>query len=130
MGGTFPFCGNLRLAGAFADHAGNVFGVPSDADQTGGTHRPQKMQPYEIQPRNTVYDSAFVYRAAILAEDRQIDPREARMVSGAPDDVPRIQRTIAGEQGLAIPYSDNPGYAFYAGVDQILRFHPHQRRGF
>ncbi len=111
------------------DHAHDGFGIPADADESRGAHRTQEMQSGEIHSGHTRHDSALVHGAAIFVKHGEIDPREARMVSGAPDDVSHIERTIICEQRLTTSHSNDPRYAFNSGVDQIARFHADQRSG-
>ena len=85
------------------------------------------MQAYEIHPRHTSHNAAFVNRLPVCAEDGEVDPREARMVTRAPDHILYVEGAIILQMGLSISHSNDPGHAHDPGVDQIFGLDPHQR---
>ena len=57
---------------------------------------------------------------------RQVDPREARIESGAPDHVSNFGTSAVFELGLSVPDPGDPGNPFYASFGQVLWLHPDQ----
>ncbi len=66
------------------DHARHVLGIPPDAVDHRGRHGVEEGESDEVEPGFARHYATVLHRVAIVSEDREIDPREARVVAGAP----------------------------------------------
>ena len=88
----------------------------------------EEVQTYEVQSRLTIDQTAAVLRLAVLCENRQIDPVESRIETGAPDDIGDVHHSTVYEQRLAIAHTDHAGYTLYTGGCEIPGLDANPRR--
>ena len=77
------------------------------------------MQADEVEARLARHDAAVVARLTVLVEDRQVDPREARVEPGAPHDVRDIEDAAVVEQRASVADADDARHALHAGRCQV-----------
>src|SRR5262245_52122617 len=71
---------------------GDAVGVAANAVDHRRGHRIEEVQSDEVQAGLTIHRASRLPRLAIAVEDWQVDPREAGMEAGTPDDVGDVQR--------------------------------------
>jgi hypothetical protein len=87
------------------------------------------MEADEVQARVALHDTGIVPRIAIGIEHRPIDPRESRIVAGAPDDIRHVEQPAIVDQRLAVSDTGHARNANDAGGLQILGLQTDQRCG-
>src|SRR5262245_18299350 len=87
----------------------------------------QGMEPDEGDPGFAGDDPARLYRLPVIMENRQLDPREDRVKSGAPDDVGNVERAAIGKNRQAIVHADRPADTLDTGGRELLRLHADER---
>jgi hypothetical protein len=85
------------------------------------------MQSHEAQPRGLPDHPAMMQRLAPLAEDREIDPGKARLVSGAPDDVRHVEHSAVLQHREAVAHTGGSGQPLDPRGGKIIGFDPDQR---
>src|SRR3954467_10406990 len=84
------------------------------------------MQSDEVQPRHPGNNSTLVDWTSVFPEYWQVDPRETRLVSGAPDHVGDFQNASILQHRPSVANSYDSRDPLYSGVDQFLRLHAYQ----
>src|SRR5215475_6459166 len=77
------------------------------------------MQTHKVQSRLSLDQTAPVLRIAVPCEDGKIDPVEARIEAGAPDQVGDLQSSTVCEQGQAIAHADHARHTPHAGRFEV-----------
>ena len=90
-----------------------------------GGGRELEGQAHEVQARLGRHDAALVHRRAVLAEDRQVDPREVLPEPGAPDDVRHVEHPSVLQHRRAVADADGLRHA----LDARRRRSPSASRG-
>src|SRR6476660_7383457 len=68
-------------------------------------------------------------RIAVRFKNGQVNPGEAGIIAGAPDDVLDVEGATVLEERLAVADVHNARNALDSGGDEVSRFHANQRRG-
>src|SRR5262245_10616645 len=87
---------------ALPDDGRDPRGIPADTVNHRRRERVLEVLADEVQPRLALDQPAGVTGLAVLFEDRQIDPRQAVVVAGAPDDVADLERATVRENRSSV----------------------------
>src|SRR5439155_10145846 len=98
--------GRLRVRATFDQNLRDVGRIPSDARQHVRGGRVLERETDELQPGGARSDPALVDRLALLAEDREVDPREVLPEAGAPDDVRHVDDVAVLEDRCPLSDAD------------------------
>jgi len=81
---------------AGGDGVDDAFSIARHADDGGGGHGVEVVEPDEEEAGHAGNDAAFVQRIAVGFKNGQVNPRKARFVAGAPDDVLDVEGAAVG----------------------------------
>jgi hypothetical protein len=102
------------------DGSGDAIGIPFHSMHHGGGKRVEEFQADEIQAWYGWDDSALM-QGLVRAENRKVDPVEARPVAGTPDHVCDVENPVVVQERQAITDTHGSGHALYTGSDQVTR---------
>ena len=90
------------------------------------------MKADEVEAGFAGNDAPFMDRFAVSAIHgfREIDPRQAGMVSRTPDHVPDVHHAAVRQQRLAVTDARDASRPRDARGDEVARFHPNQSAAF
>jgi hypothetical protein len=106
----------------------DILGVARGTMDHGRGHREQKVKSGEKHSGLFLDNASSVDRFTPWVEDRQIDPREPWIESSAPDHGIHVERAAVLEQWLAVFCTDGLCDACNAGLFELHRPRPDERR--